>query len=131
MKRLFQILYSLSIVSLLILSSCGGDKLTRESTAGINPLSDGADCAFINDDIPVCGIDENGKITDYANNSVAICYKATSVFQGHCNCSKDIKKLVCMSNKESLTECEAQEAIKKDINLRIEKFNECSASPAL
>lgn len=131
MKRMSQILYSLCILSLVILSSCGADKLRRESIVGTNPLNESVECAFINDDIPVCGTDKNGKLTDYANNSLAICYKATGIFQGHCNCPKDSNKLVCMSNKESLTECEAQEAIKNNSALRIEKFNECNARPTL
>ena len=131
MERMSQILYSLSLITLMILSSCGTDKSTKANQVITNPLNDVRECALNSEHMPVCGQDINGKLTDYMNATLAECYKASKIFQGHCSCSKNPEKLVCMSTGESLTECNAQDLIKRNSSLRIEKFQACNSGPTL
>ena len=123
MKIMAHIFYSLTLLSLIILSSCGSDISTKIKTVNTSPLI-GSECRFDSSPMPVCGAGKDGKLTDYNNVSYAICDKATNIFQGQCVCSS--LKLVCMSSKVSLSECEAQEAIKKDSTLKITQFSDCS-----
>lgn len=125
MKRMQLILYSLSLISLLILSSCGVDLSTNNKGVSSNTLL-ANECELNSEYMPVCGTDLNGKKVDYENISLAKCYKATNVIQGKCECSKPSERLVCMSNEESLKECAAQAAIKNDNSLTIVKFQACN-----
>ena len=131
MRSMAQIIYSFSFITLIILSSCGIDKATRDTQVITNPLNDGRECALNSAHMPVCGLDMNGKLTDYMNITLAECYSATNIIQGHCSCSKSPDKLVCMSTGESLTECDAQDLIKKNSTLKIEKFQACNSGPSL
>ena len=130
MEGMANILYSLSLITLLILSSCGIEKSTRPIQAITNPLNDGRECVLNSVHMPVCGHDVNGKLTDYMNATLAECYNASNIIQGHCSCTKSPEKLVCMSTGESLTECDAQDLIKKNNTLKIDKFQACNSGPS-
>lgn len=126
MKRMSQILYSLALLTLLILSSCGSDNSTGAAPiSATNPLT-GGQCACNSEEMPVCGINIDGFEKDYSNICMANCFKATNIVQGRCVCSE---KLVCMSDGRSLTECNAQAAIRINSSLTITKFYGCKSQP--
>ena len=83
MERMIRILYSLGLSSLLILSSCGKDVSTNKKIVNTSPLY-GEECELNSIHMPVCGIDSNGKETNYQNISYAKCFKATNIAQGEC-----------------------------------------------
>ncbi len=123
MKRMSQILYSLGLLTLLILSSCGKDELAASSNS--NPLT-GGQCSCNSSEMPVCGINPAGNHVTYPNICIASCYQATNTVQGRCNCSES---LVCLSDGRSLTECNAQAAIRNNRSLTIVKFYGCNSKP--
>lgn len=119
-----QILYSLGLLTLLIFSSCGKDNSTVGGS-GTNTLT-GEQCACNSAEMPVCGINTYGNSVTYPNQCIASCNKATNVVQGHCNCSES---LVCLSDGRTVTECNAQAAIRINSSLTITKFYGCNSKP--
>ena len=124
MKRMSQILYSLALLTLLILSSCGKD--TSMSTVSGTSSLNGGQCACNSSEMPVCGINPNGNAVTYPNMCTANCFGATNTVQGHCVCSRS---LVCLSNGNSVSECEAQALIRANRDLTIVKFYGCNSKP--
>jgi len=124
MKRMSQILYSLGLLTLWILSSCGKD-ISTGAASSTSPLN-GGQCACNSSEMPVCGINLYGNHITYPNICIANCYQATNTVQGRCNCSRD---LVCLSNGQTTSECEAQALIRANRDLTIVKFYGCNSKP--
>ncbi|MEA9354822.1 Kazal-type serine protease inhibitor domain-containing protein [Bacteriovorax sp. PP10] len=116
MKRMSQILYSLGLLTLVILSSCGKDNST--STAGSSVSTFNGECSFTSEYSPVCGVNN---IT-YDNISIAKCYNVTQTSPGNCICSE---RPVCGDNGVTYTECDAQDAYRQGKIKRIVKFTDC------
>lgn len=118
MKRMSQILYSLGLLTLVILSSCGKDNSASvvPGTTSVSTLNE--TCSFTSEYSPVCGINN---IT-YDNISIAKCYNVTRTSPGNCICSD---RPVCGDNGVTYTECDAQEAYLHGKIKRIVKFTDC------
>lgn len=120
MKRMSQILYSLGLLTLLILSSCGSDNST--STGSTTSALNGGSCSCSSEYMPVCGINTNNNTVKYDNVCIANCFKATNVVQGSCICSESP---VCGSDGVTRTECDAQAMTRTVSNYKIVKFSDC------
>lgn len=123
MKRISKILYSIGLLTLLILSSCGKDNVTGDtpSTSTQNSLASGDVCSCTATYSPVCGVNN---IT-YDNICKANCYKVTHVVQGNCICTE---RPVCGDNGVTYTECDAQAAIRNGYIKKIVKFADCKSA---
>lgn len=117
MKRMSQILYSLGLLTLVILSSCGKDNSTSTPASASVSTFNGT-CSFTSEYSPVCGINN---IT-YDNVSIAKCYNVTRTSPGNCICSD---RPVCGDDGKTYTECDAQEAYLHGKIKRIVKFSDC------
>ena len=118
MKRMSKILYSLGLLTLVILSSCGKDNSTSSTSSTQNALA--GECTMTSEYSPVCGVNN---IT-YDNISIAKCYKVTQTVQGNCICTE---RPVCGDNGVTYSECDAQAAIRNGYIKRITKFSDCNS----
>ncbi|TDP53993.1 Kazal-type serine protease inhibitor-like protein [Bacteriovorax stolpii] len=122
MKRFVTFLRLFSLTTLLVLASCGSDKMQGAST-GSNSLT-GGQCACNSSYSPVCGYNN----VTYDNLCQAKCYygdEANKFAQGSCNCS-DSGPVCGDDNKTYINECEAQAAIRNGFMKRIVKFSDCN-----
>ncbi len=125
MKRLSTFFRLLSLTTVLVLSSCGSDKMQSATTpSGSNNLT--GECACAATYMPVCGYNN---IT-YDNLCQAKCYvgeEANKFAQGRCNCSSSGP--VCGDdNKTYESECDAQAAIRNGYMKKIVKYADCKAA---
>lgn len=112
MKRSFIIF--LLPVFLILLSSCGADKLKKSASKNQASTLTTNECSFTSLGPPACGMD--GK--DYLNGEHAECFTTIKSI-GHCDCSSHT---VC-ANGVDYNECDA-----KALKLTISKYIPCSAT---
>lgn len=109
---------SLFFLLLLLITSCGADRLNSSTAKSKSALSSASECSFTTDGPPVCGID--GK--DYLNETHARCFTSVN-WIGHCKCSTDL--IVCGSDGDDHNECEAI----NNLSYSIVKFSPCASTP--
>lgn len=111
----------MTILCLLLLASCGKDKLNESLTKTQSALGTAPkECTFTNLGPPVCAyLAKDNQLHDYFNAQYAECLGAEVKHEGHCDCSVNTI-LVCAEDGVSYTECEARQK-----NLKIVKYSPC------
>lgn len=104
-------------ILLVLVASCGADKLKPKATTNQFGLNAGPECSFTSGGAPVCGMD--GK--DYINKERAEC-TTTVKHVGHCQCLDTF--MVCGSDGLDHNECEAR----SNTSITIIKYVPCAAS---
>lgn len=119
MKRISQILYSLGLITLLILSSCGKNEMSQPKAPNQSALNNnGGACSCDTTYLPVCGVNN---IT-YDNACIASCYKVTKISQGNCICTE---RPVCADDGKTYTECYAQTLLRYGTIKKIVSYGSC------
>ena len=127
MERTKYFLNFVVLITILIVSSCGKDNSTVKK-AGNSSTSEslvGKECSCDSTYMPVSGINSYGATVTYDNICLANCHGLSSIVQGRYPCTQE---LVCMDDKyTSLSECNAQAAIRNGYFKSIIKFKSCNA----
>ncbi len=109
-----------AIFCLLILVSCGKDKLNSSATKSTATLTAPKECNFTNLGPPVCALlPQDNMLHDYFNKEYAECLGAEVQFEGHCDCAANTVQ-VCAEDGLSYSECDA-----KAKKLKIVKYTPC------
>lgn len=128
MKRTKYFLNFVALITILMITSCGKDNSTVKKTASNGSTTEslvGKECSCDSTYMPVSGINSFGATVTYDNICLANCHGLASIVQGRYPCTQEV---VCMDDMyTSLSECNAQAAIRNGYFKSITKFKSCNA----